>query len=335
MSDRPDVVLVTGASRGVGADVAVGVARPGRHVVVNYREKERRAAEVVTAVRETGVGATAVQADLCDEQAVSAMFDQVSRLGTLKALVLNASGGLERHADAGYALRLNRDAQVDLTRRAMAIMPAGAVIVFVTSHPAPFFDRQPVPIAGYAGVAESKHAGEVALRGLRQEFDDRGITFVVVSGICWRIGRTAAAPARRPGRGGGPARGGVPADGRGVRRCDRRSDRRTAANRRHDLRGVRFRARRAPPGRLLLAGWFCGTPVGEPAQRGHARHRGDCAVDVVAGGHQRFELGSSASSVRNIGSASARYRSVRSITALRRAVAAARFSIRSGISAAS
>lgn len=182
MGDRPDVVVVTGASRGVGAGVAVGVARPGRHVVVNYREKERRAAEVVAAVRESGAGATAVQADLCDENAVSAMFDEVSRLGVLKVLVLNASGGLERHADAGYALRLNRDAQVAVARRALACMPAGGLIVFVTSHPAHFFGRRPVPIDGYAGVAESKHAGEVALRALQDEFAARGVTFVVVSG---------------------------------------------------------------------------------------------------------------------------------------------------------
>jgi NAD(P)-dependent dehydrogenase (short-subunit alcohol dehydrogenase family) len=182
MGDRPDVVLVTGASRGVGAGVAVGVARPGRHIVVNYREKERRAADVVAAVRDTGAGATAVRADLCDDDAVASMFDEVSRLGELKVLVLNASGGLERHADAGYARRLNRDAQVAVARRAVAVMPRGAVIVFVTSHPAHFFGRRPVPIAGYAGVAESKHAGEVALRALRDEFDARGVTFVVVSG---------------------------------------------------------------------------------------------------------------------------------------------------------
>ncbi len=182
MSDRPDVVVVTGASRGVGAGVAVGVARPGRHVVVNYREKERRAAEVVAAAQGAGAEATAVRADLCDDDAVAAMFDEVARLGVLKVLVLNASGGLERHADAGYAHRLNRDAQVAVARRALTLMPAGGVIVFVTSHPAHFFGRRPMPIAGYTEVAESKHAGEAALRALRHEFDTKGITFVVVSG---------------------------------------------------------------------------------------------------------------------------------------------------------
>ncbi|TRW82109.1 SDR family NAD(P)-dependent oxidoreductase [Mycolicibacterium sp. 018/SC-01/001] len=182
MSDRPDVVVVTGASRGVGADVALKVARPGRHVVVNYREKERRAADVVASIHAAGGGATAMRADLCDEPAVAAMVDEASRLGDLKVLVLNASGGLERHADAGYARRLNRDAQVGVVRRALPLMSPGAVIVFVTSHPAHFFGRRPVPIAGYAGVAESKHAGEMALRELQGEFDARGITFVVVSG---------------------------------------------------------------------------------------------------------------------------------------------------------
>ncbi|MBX7447998.1 SDR family oxidoreductase [Mycolicibacterium sp. 3033] len=182
MNERPDVVVVTGASRGVGADVAVGTARPGRHIVVNYREKERRAADVVAAVREAGAGATAVRADLCDEHAVRAMFDEVSRLGELKVLVLNASGGLERHADAGYAHRLNCEAQVAVARRALAVMPPGGVIVFVTSHPAHFFGSRPVPIAGYAEVAQSKHAGETALRALQSEFGSRGLDFVVVSG---------------------------------------------------------------------------------------------------------------------------------------------------------
>lgn len=209
MGDRADVVVVTGASRGVGAHVAVGAARSGRHIVVNYREKKRRADDVVATVREAGAGATAVQADLCDEHAVSAMFDDVSRLGVLKVVVLNASGGLERHADAGYARRLNRDAQVDVARAALAVMPPGGVIVFVTSHPAHFFGSQPVPIAGYTGVAESKHAGEMALRALHEEFDAAGVTFVVVSGdllegstalkLLQRIDPDAVAGRRRAG----------------------------------------------------------------------------------------------------------------------------------------
>lgn len=174
--------LVTGASRGVGAAIAVQFADPDRHVIVNYREKAKRAGDVVDAVRAAGGDASAVQADVTDEQAVAAMLCDIrERFGGLDVLVLNASGGLEPGADAGYAMRLNCDAQVALARLALPLMAAGGRIVFVTSHLAHFHGRKPVP-TDYLPIATSKQAGEEALRRLRQEFEAAGITFVVVSG---------------------------------------------------------------------------------------------------------------------------------------------------------
>ena len=176
------VFLVTGASRGVGAEVATRLAGQEHHVIVNYRDKANRADAVVEAVRAAGGEATAVQADLTDEQATDAMLTDIGdRFGGLDVLVLNASGGLEPGADAGYAMRLNRDAQVRLARRALPLMSVGGRIVFVTSHLAHFHGRKPVP-TDYLPIAVSKQAGEDALRGEMAAFEAAGVVFVVVSG---------------------------------------------------------------------------------------------------------------------------------------------------------
>ena len=155
---------------------------PERHVFVNFREKAKRADAVVEAIRAAGGDASAVQADVTDEQAVAAMLDDIGeQSGRLDVLVLNASGGLERGADPDYAMRLNCEAQVRLARLALPLMSAGGRIVFVTSHLAHFYGRKPVP-ADYVPIAVTKQAGEHALRGMLPTFEATGITFVVVSG---------------------------------------------------------------------------------------------------------------------------------------------------------
>jgi 3-oxoacyl-[acyl-carrier protein] reductase len=178
----PRIILITGASRGIGAEVATQLGDRERHVIVNCREKARRANDVAEAIRESGGSASVAQADLCDEAAVEAMLEEVTRsFGHLDILVLNASGGMERGADPGYAMRLNCDAQVRLARRALPLMPPGGRIVFVTSHQAHFHPRRAVP-ADYLPVAASKRAGENALRHMRSTLATKEIALAVVSG---------------------------------------------------------------------------------------------------------------------------------------------------------
>ncbi|MDH6198649.1 3-oxoacyl-[acyl-carrier protein] reductase [Mycobacterium frederiksbergense] len=187
------IVLVTGASRGIGAEVAQLVAGPDTHVVVNYRERAKRADTVADAIRSSGGHASTIGADIYDEAAVAAMIDQVAReFGRLDVLVLNASGGPELGTDPGDAMRLNREAQRRLAQLALPLMPAGGHIVFVTSHQAHFFPNKAVP-KGYASVAASKRAGETALYAMRSEFDHRGIHFTVVSGEVDSDGEEATA----------------------------------------------------------------------------------------------------------------------------------------------
>ncbi|TQK29892.1 SDR family oxidoreductase [Arthrobacter sp. SLBN-53] len=179
---RRRVALVTGASRGIGAQVARELGVRGLHVMINYREKAKRARAVADEIRAAGGHATAIGADVCENTQVQALLDTINhRFGALDVLVLNASGGLERGADPGYAMRLNRDAQCALVTSALPRMPAGARIVFVTSHQAHFSPGRPVP-EGYEPIAASKRAGEDALLAVKPALVERGIALKVVSG---------------------------------------------------------------------------------------------------------------------------------------------------------
>lgn len=175
-------VLVTGSSRGVGADTVRYFAGAGAKVVVNYRNKEARAAKLVEEIVAAGGTAMAVGADLTDAESVAAMIAAIeAEYGGLDVLVLNASGGMEANMGEDYALRLNRDAQVGMLEAALPIMPAGSRVVFVTSHQAHFIRTTPT-MEAYVPVAESKRAGEDALRERIPALEEAGIGVVVVSG---------------------------------------------------------------------------------------------------------------------------------------------------------
>ena len=174
--------LVTGSSRGIGADTVRYFAEAGADVVINFRNKAPRAEKLATQLRELG-GTVLVQgADLTDTTSVANMMSEVrEQLGGLDILVLNASGGMESGMGEDYALKLNRDAQLNVLEAALPLMGPGARVVFVTSHQAHFIRSTPT-MPEYLPVAESKRAGEDALRERIPALQERGIDFVVVSG---------------------------------------------------------------------------------------------------------------------------------------------------------
>jgi 3-oxoacyl-[acyl-carrier protein] reductase len=104
MTIKPDlngrIALVTGASRGIGAAIAVALAEAGAAVAVNYRERAGEADAVVAKIRDNGGRAIAIAADVSQAEAVARMLDHVaSALGPIDILVNNAGMAIVRGID--------------------------------------------------------------------------------------------------------------------------------------------------------------------------------------------------------------------------------------------
>ena len=92
LTDR--VVLVTGASRGIGAAIARAAATAGANVAIGYRDHEDEAAAVASQVEALGRRAVTVQADVSDpRQAERLVASAEELLGPLDGLVNNAGRG--------------------------------------------------------------------------------------------------------------------------------------------------------------------------------------------------------------------------------------------------
>lgn len=100
---RDRVVLITGASRGIGAATAKLLGQHGAAVGVNYYGSEAAAQDVVTSITSTGGRAIAVKADVRDPQQVNVMVQQVSEtLGAIDTLVINANASFPMEPFVNY-----------------------------------------------------------------------------------------------------------------------------------------------------------------------------------------------------------------------------------------
>jgi 3-oxoacyl-[acyl-carrier protein] reductase len=91
MNVNGKVALVTGASRGIGREIALELAREGANVVVNYSGSEAKANEVVDEIKSMGREAVAIKCNVADSDSVQSMVKEtISHFGTLDILVNNA-----------------------------------------------------------------------------------------------------------------------------------------------------------------------------------------------------------------------------------------------------
>ena len=121
--------LVTGASRGIGAAVALRLAAEGAAVAVNYAGSKDAAEAVVEAIRTAGGSAFAVQADVSDKAACDTLVGQaIAEFGKLDVLVNNAGitrdGLLVRMSDADWDAVIATDltAVFSMSRAAAKVM---------------------------------------------------------------------------------------------------------------------------------------------------------------------------------------------------------------------
>ena len=91
------VILITGASSGIGRATAELLASKGAKIIVNYLSNEKGAIETVRCIQENGGEAMIIQADVTNKEQVNAMVEQgLAFFGKIDILINNAAGGIRQ-----------------------------------------------------------------------------------------------------------------------------------------------------------------------------------------------------------------------------------------------
>ena len=116
MAQKPDVAIVTGGSRGIGAAASLLLAKAGYLVVVNYVSNAAAAKAIVTQIEKAGGKAAAIKGDVASEKDIVALFKAADQFGQLKVLVNNAGIiDMKARVDEMSAERLARMFAINIT----------------------------------------------------------------------------------------------------------------------------------------------------------------------------------------------------------------------------
>ncbi len=186
--DNAKIALVTGASRGLGKNTALALAKKGVGVIVTYRSNEAEANNVVSAIAEMGSKAVALPLDMSDTKTFDRFVEQFAQaLQTtwqteqFDFLVNNAGIGINRsfaetsEADFDQLMNIQFKGVFFLTQKLLPLIRDGGRIVNLSSGLARF------TLPGYSAYASMKGAIEVLTRYLAKELGPRQITANVIA----------------------------------------------------------------------------------------------------------------------------------------------------------
>ena len=176
------VAIITGSSRGIGAEIARTLAAAGAKVVINYVARQQDAEAICAAITAVGGEALAVQADVRDPAEVRRLFDAtIERYARVDILINNAGVLLyKKIADISdeefdQILSSNVKSVFYALREAATRLADGGRVVTLSST----VTRLMLP--NYGAYAASKGAVEQLTRIFAQEVGARGITANIVS----------------------------------------------------------------------------------------------------------------------------------------------------------
>lgn len=180
-SSSSPITLITGGSRGLGAQMALSLARDGHDIVLTYREAAAAADAVLTQIHALGRRALALPLDVADPTSFPAFAERVSAglkawgATQLDGLINNAGTGA--HASFAETTSTQFDSMVAihlkgpffLTQALLPLLADNARVLNISSGLARF------TIPGYAAYAAMKGAMEVLTRYQAKELSSRGI----------------------------------------------------------------------------------------------------------------------------------------------------------------
>jgi 3-oxoacyl-[acyl-carrier protein] reductase len=182
MNENAKTAIVTGASRGIGKQIAKQLAALGIQVVVNYARSATAAEELVSELNKNGGTAVAVQADITRPNEVKRLFDEtIAHFGKVDILVNNAGLMITQTIDQVTEEDFDRQFLTNVKGTYFACQQAfqslsdnGRIINISTSVNGQMFP-------GYSVYAATKGAVEQLTRQLAKEFGKKKITINAIA----------------------------------------------------------------------------------------------------------------------------------------------------------